>query len=165
MAQAKRNKQSQAAPPPPRRGHSAPIAGDSNALTGAAYARQGFADPTLVLRWAEIAGPEIAHLTIPVKLSSGANGGTLTLKTEPGASLFLAHETRDLCDRINAYLGRVAVTKLRFVQSPLTLRPPPPDPRKPRKLDSADPAQRFEGKDSLREALLSLARWRRSTDH
>jgi hypothetical protein len=165
MAQAKRNKQSQADGPPPRRGRSAPIAGDSSSLAASVYARKGFSDPTLVLRWAEIVGPEVARFTVPVKLSSGVNGGTLTLKAEPGASLFLAHETRDLCARINAYLGRAAVAKLRFVQAPLTMRPPAPSPRHPGKLAEDDPARSFEGADSLREALQSLARWRRSTDH
>ncbi len=165
MAQGKRNKQSQSDAPPPRRGRSAAVAQDSGALSASAFARKGFDDPTLVLRWAEIVGPEVARLAVPVKLSSGPDGGTLTLKAEPGASLFLSHETRTLCDRINAYLGRPAVAKLRFVQASLALRPPPPRPRKPGALPADDPAQRFKGNEGLREALLSLARWRRSADH
>lgn len=163
MAQAKRNKQSQG--DPPRRGRSAAVAQDSRALSASAFARKGFDDPTLVLRWAEIVGPEVARLTVPVKLSGGPNGGTLTLKAEPGASLFLSHETRTLCDRINAYLGRSAVAKLRFVQTSLALRPSPPAQRRPGALPAADPSQRFEGAEGLREALRSLARWRHSTDH
>ena len=35
----------------------------------AAFARAGFSDPTLVLRWAEIAGPEIARIARPLKFS------------------------------------------------------------------------------------------------
>lgn len=165
MAQAKRNQQSEADAPPPRRGRSAAVAQDSSSLAATAFARKGFDDPTLVLRWTEIVGAEVARLAVPVKLSSGASGGTLTLKAEPGASLFLQHETRELCDRINAYLGRPVVAKLRFVQAPLALRPPPPGPRRPGALRPDDPVRRFKGSEGLREALTALARWRRSTDH
>ena len=165
MAQGKRNKQSEADAPPLRRGRSAAVAQDSGSLAAAAFARKGFSDPTLVLRWAEIVGPEVARLAVPVKLSDGASGGTLTLKAEPGASLFLSHETRGLCDRINAFLGRPAVAKLRFVQAPLAMRPAPPRRRKPGQLPAEDPVRRFDGAEGLREALMALARWRRSTDH
>ena len=74
-----------------------------------AFVRAGFVDPTLVLRWEEIAGSETAALAQPIKLSEGPSGGVLTLKAEPGAALFLQHESRSLCERINAYLGRPAV--------------------------------------------------------
>ena len=78
--------------------------------------RAGFSDPTLVLRWEEIAGSETARLAQPIKLSESASGGVLTLRAEPGAALFLQHDSRALCERINAYLGRTAVSRLRFVQ-------------------------------------------------
>ena len=83
------------------------------------FLRAGFSDPTLVLRWQDIAGPEVARLAQPVKFSEGPSGGTLTLRAAPGAALFLAHEKRALCDRINAYLGRPAVAQLKFSQGAL----------------------------------------------
>lgn len=165
MAQSKPDKQGAAETPPQRRGRSAPVAQDSAALAGGAFARKGFDDPTLVLRWAEIVGPEVARLAVPMKLTSGATGGTLTLRAEPGASLFLSHETRGLCERINAYLGRPAVARLRFVQAPLAARRPSPSPQRPREPSADDPAIRFQGPEGLREALAALARWRRSPDH
>jgi len=149
-------------PPPPRRNRTEPIGREANAAAMAAFTRAGFRDPTLILRWDEIAGAEVARLARPIKLSDGPSGGTLTLKAEPGASLFLQHETRPLCERINAYLGRPAVSRLRFVQGPLAARPihrprpkltaaPPPD----------DPALTFKGSESLQNALIRLARARR----
>ena len=81
----------------------------AGSVANAAFQRAGFSDPTLVLRWQEIAGPEVARLARPLKFSDGPSGGTLTLRAAPGAALFLAHEKRALCDRINAYLGRPAV--------------------------------------------------------
>ncbi len=148
-------------PPPPRRNRVEPVGREANATALAAFARAGFRDPTLVLRWAEIAGAEVARLARPVKLSDGPSGGTLTLKSEPGASLFLQHETRTLCERINAYLGRAAVSRLRFVQGPLAARPirqarPKPAAAPP----PGDPALTFKGSESLQNALVRLAQAR-----
>jgi hypothetical protein len=146
--------------PPKRRNWPGAIASDAGASAATAFARAGFSDPTLVLRWHEIAGPETARLARPVKLTEGPGGGVLTLRAEPGAALFLQHETRALTERVNAYLGRPAVAKLRFVQGPLLARPtakkraipPPPGP--------SDPANRFKGPQAVRDALLALARAR-----
>lgn len=146
--------------PPRRRNWAGAIASDARANAQTAFARAGFADPTLVLRWEEIAGPETARLAQPIKISEGPSGGVLTLRAEPGAALFLQHETRALTERINAFLGRPAVARLRFVQGPLAARPvvkkrpvPPPPP-------PSDPAFRFTGPDRVKDALLALARAR-----
>jgi len=150
-------------PPPPRRNRTGPIGREANDAAMAAFARAGFRDPSLILRWEEIAGAEVARLARPIKLSDGPTGGTLTLKAEPGASLFLQHETRALCERINAYLGRAAVSRLRFVQGALASRPvrgprrKPPGPPPP-----DDPALTFRGAESLQNALLRLAGVRRA---
>src|SRR5262249_23625884 len=103
-----------------------------------------------------------ARLARPIKLSETAAGGTLTLKAEPAAALFLQHESRALCARINTYLGRSAVTRLKFVQGTLAA-PPPPPPRRgiPTEPSASDPARRWKGPPSLGEALINLARSRR----
>lgn len=156
MAQSADDKQEQ--PPPQRRGRAGEVGGDATLAARAAFARHGFADPTLVLRWKEIAGAETARLARPIKLS---DSGMLTLKAEPAAALFLQHESRSLCARINSYLGRAAVTKLRFVQGPLAEPiPPPPKAPKPTEPAPSDPARRWQGPPELGEALLSLARRR-----
>lgn len=145
---------------PARNGRPAAMAQDSAALLATAFARKGFPDPALVLRWAAIAGPEVARLAVPVKLADGPDGGVLTLKADPAAALFLAHETRTLTDRINSWAGRRLVAKLRLVQSPLVSRPVPSPPPRPHGVGPADPAQAFRGREGIKEALLSLARWR-----
>jgi hypothetical protein len=131
-------------------------------VTSAAFERAGFRDPTLIVRWAEIVGPEVARYARPVKLSEGPSGGVLTLKSEPGASVFLQHESRTLCARINTYLGRAAIARLRFVQGEIAARPAPePLPRAAAEAPSADPARGFQGPEPLKEALINLARARR----
>jgi hypothetical protein len=144
-----------------RRNRSEPVGRQAGDLGSAALARMGFRDPTLVLRWDDIAGKDIARIARPLKFSEGANGGTLTLRAEPGAALFLQHETRQLCERINAYLGRAAVTRLRFVQGPLAQKLiHSPLPKRPVHAPPGDPALSYKGPDSLREALVNLARAR-----
>ena len=145
----------------PRRGRAAEVARDLGVAGGAAFARAGFTDPSLVLRWAEIAGADIARIARPLKFVEGPSGGVLTLLAEPGAALFLGHESRALAQRVNAYLGRNAVARVKFVQGALTQpsvssRPPKPGPAP----KSDDPVHNYQGPDGLKTALESLARWR-----
>src|SRR5689334_24352128 len=109
--------------PPKRRARAEAVGRDASIAARAAFVRAGFLDPTLVLRWTEIAGAETARIARPLRLSEGASGGVLTLRAEPAAAsggvltlraepaaaLFLQHESRALCERINGYLGRAAV--------------------------------------------------------
>ena len=156
-----RSAQAADAAPPPRRGRAAALASDAQAAAMAAFARAGFSDPALVLHWRDIAGPEVARIARPLRFSE--KDGTLTLKAEPGAALFLAHESRALAARVNDYLGRPAVTRVKFVQGRLAGPPPPhtPPPRPAKTPPPGDPALAYAGPDGLKAALLALARWRR----
>jgi hypothetical protein len=146
---------------PPRRNRAQAVSGDAGSVANLAFLRAGFSDPTLVLRWQEIAGPEVARLARPVKFSDGPSGGTLTLRAAPGAALFLAHEKRPLCDRINAYLGRPAVAQLKFSQGAFLPQPAKPPRQKPAgPLPPGDPSSRYQGPEGLAKALQALARRR-----
>jgi len=134
---------------------------DAKSAGAFAFVRAGFSDPALVLRWNEIAGPDVARLAQPMKFSEGPSGGTLTLRTTPGAALFLSHEKRALCARINAYLGREAVVQLKFSQGAPLPRPPAPKPQKAAgPLPPGDPSRRYQGPEGLAKALQALARRR-----
>lgn len=158
MAQTPRDKQPD--DPPPRRARADAIGSDASIAARAAFVRAGFFDPTLVLRWNEIAGAETARIARPIRLSEGPSGGVLTLRAEPAAALFLQHESRALCARINAYLGRPAVAKLRVVQGSLTMPPSLPALGKPSEPSETDPARAWRGPERLGTALLNLARRR-----
>jgi hypothetical protein len=148
-------------PEPPRRNRTEAVERGLGAVAATAFERAGFRDPTLIVRWAEIVGPEVARYARPIKLSEGPSGGVLTLKSEPGASVFLQHESRTLCERINTYLGRAAIARLRFVQGEIAVRPAPaPLPPVPAEAPAADPARGFQGPERLKEALINLARAR-----
>jgi len=163
MARTPPEKQSKSDQPetPPRHNRPLSIGSDAKSAAAFAFVRAGFSDPTLVLRWSEIAGPEVARLAQPLKFSEGPSGGTLTLRAAPGAALFLAHEKRTLCERINAYLGRPAVAQLKFSQgAPLAPRPPAPKQKALGPLPPGDPSRRYEGPEGLAKALQALARRR-----
>ena len=59
MAETPKDKQ-QPDPPPPRRGRATPLGAEAGLAGQTAFVRAGFSDPTLVLRWEEIAGSETA---------------------------------------------------------------------------------------------------------
>jgi len=146
-----------------RRNWAGAVGRDVSASAQAAFVRAGFSDPALVLHWNDIAGPEIARMARPVRFSQ--KDGVLILQAEPAAALFLGHEARALAGRINAYLGRAAVQRLKFVQSPLASRPAVQAPARPEAMiKNSDPAARYQGPEKLAKALKSLARWRKSAD-
>jgi hypothetical protein len=148
--------------PPRRRGRAQSVATDAGVAGQAAFLRAGFGDPSLVLRWSEIAGPDIARIARPLKFNEAS--GVLTLLAEPGAALFLGHDARALADRINAYLGRSAVARIKFVQGMLSAAPAPVRPPKPgAAADAQDPVHKYRGPEGLKNALQSLARWRKAS--
>src|SRR5262245_51187614 len=76
-----------------RRGRAGAAGADLQAQAQGAFARVGFADATLLLRWREIVGADVARMAMPVKLLEGPEGAVLTLRSEPGAALFLQHQS------------------------------------------------------------------------
>jgi hypothetical protein len=145
----------------PRRNWAASIGRDAGSTAATAFVRAGFTDPALVLHWPDIAGAEVARIARPVRFS--ARDGLLTLLAEPAAALFLGHESRALAARINAYLGRPAIQRIKFVQGRLTMPPvPPPPPRAAKSLNLSDPANTYRGPEAVKAALQSLARWRQA---
>ncbi len=94
---------------------------------GGAFARAGFPDSTLILRWPDIAGAAVARLCRPLKWQEGESGATLTLKCEAGAAVLLQHQTRELIHRLNAYLGGNRIARLKFVAGQVSQASEPPD--------------------------------------
>ena len=123
-------------------------------LADAGLRRAGFTDPTLVLRWPAIVGADVARVAEPVKYQEGPNGAVLTLKCEPAASVFLQHETRALIDKVNAYLGRGRVARIRLVSGTLARTPSLPDHPHPK-------MERGEASKSLPDTLRRFSELRR----
>ena len=94
-----------------------------------AYAKQGFAARELVTRWAEIAGPEIAAHSEPLKMQwprpvegQPQEPATLMLRVEGPAALEIQHSSDVILQRVNRFFGWSAVGRLALRQAPLSRR-------------------------------------------
>ncbi|WP_424812689.1 DUF721 domain-containing protein [Roseococcus sp. YIM B11640] len=93
--------------------------------TRAAFRKRSPDSAQIMADWPLIIGPSVARMAEPVRLSSG----TLTLACTGPAAMELGMAAPSIIGRINGHLGRVAVSKLAFVQ-----RPPRPEPARPAPL-------------------------------
>jgi hypothetical protein len=108
----------------------------------------------VMAEWENLVGPGLASRTTPRALDRG----TLTIACAGPVAMELTMLAPQVMARINAGLGRVAVTKLRFVQAKTAAPPPVKLPPAPVAL----PAPLLEKLDCmpegpLREALAKLA--------
>jgi hypothetical protein len=127
-----------------------------------AFKRQGFASREIVTRWPEIAGPEIAAHSEPVRMQWQRQPGTdesepatLVLRVEGPAAIEIQHLSGLIIERVNRFFGWQAIDRLALRQAPLTRRAkrpplPPIDPAAAERL-----AATFTGiaDESLRAAL------------
>ena len=123
----------------------------------------------LAARWREIAGDTLASRSEPVKLVKSRTGGaTLELRVAGAMAALVQHQAPAILERLNLYLGAGAVSRLRIVQGPLTVRAVKPHPRfaarRPKPpLDAAAERALAEGladapDGPLKNALLRLGR-------
>jgi hypothetical protein len=75
-------------------------------------------------RWVEIVGERLARVTRPQKLTKGRGnaGGTLELRVAGPAALLVQHQSADIIQRVNLFLGAGSVEKLRIAQGPVKPR-------------------------------------------
>lgn len=157
----KQDEQGKAAPrPPPERPPSErhvygprQVSALVPALVRPAFRRRSPATAQVLADWDVIVGPAIAAVATPRKLF----GGTLAIACPGPVAMELQHLSGQLIERINIHLGKVAVTRLRFVQDmPVAARPPPP-PR-PQAVAEARAAVAGLPEGGLRDALEALGR-------
>jgi len=125
---------------------------------------QGFASTEIISRWADIAGPEIAAHSEPLKISWPRAAGTqdpepatLVLRVEGPAALEIQHLSAVILERVNRFFGWQAVGRIAIRQAPLRRQEQPP----PREPDLAAQARIAEGlpevkDDDLRQAIARL---------
>ena len=76
-------------------------------------------------RWREIVGDRLARVTRPQKLTrgkagpDGARGGTLELRVAGPAALLVQHQSAEILERVNLFLGPGSVERLRISQGPV----------------------------------------------
>jgi hypothetical protein len=125
-------------------------------VTRPAFRRRSPATAQVLADWSAIVGPAIAAVTTPRRLTSG----TLTIACAGPIAMELQHLASEVIARINAHLGRQAVSSLRFTQTFEPGRPPaassaPPDPSR---LAAVEAALGSLPEGELRGALAALGR-------
>lgn len=81
--------------------------------------RRGFAVTRLLTHWAEIAGPQLAAVTRPVRISYGRSGlgATLTLLTTGSVGPMVEMQLPQLRERVNACYGYNAISRITLTQT------------------------------------------------
>lgn len=112
-------------PPPPAGRSLAPLIKKLDAQFGRGAS-------ALEPRWVEIVGERLARVTRPQKLTKGRGnaGGVLELRVVGPAALLVQHQSADIIQRVNLFLGAGSVEKLRIAQGPV--KPLPASGAKPR---------------------------------
>jgi hypothetical protein len=132
--------------------------------TRAAANRRGYAEARLKTLWPDIAGPEIAALARPLKLTTprGPAGGLLTLGVAGANGPRVQMLLPLIRERVNAALGPCAIGRIQITQAPFPAAPSgaPPAPAPAPAPDISDLAEPLSsiGDVDLREALETLAR-------
>lgn len=100
-----------------------PVSQTVDRLTKGVLGQHGFTHGTIVTKWPEIVGENMARHTQPEKIvfsRDGTTGGTLHLKTDSGAlATELQHREPQIVDRINTFFGYRAVVRIKLIQGPL----------------------------------------------
>jgi hypothetical protein len=118
-----------------------------------AFRRRSAATVLILADWEAIVGPALAAVTAPRRLSAGC----LTIGCGGPMAMELQHLSEPLIGRINAHLGKIAVTRLRLLQD---FTPPPAPPPRPKPPASAGASEAVAGlpPGELRDALEGLGR-------
>lgn len=132
--------------------------------------KRGFAESKLLTQWAEIAGPAVADVARPIKVSYGQSGlgATLTLLTTGAQAPMLQMQVPTIIERVNACYGYNAIRRIQITQTAptgfaeeRTAFAPKPAARKtlplsPAKAQSIDQAVEGVTDAGLKQALSRL---------
>ncbi|MDR1694727.1 MAG: DUF721 domain-containing protein [Lactobacillaceae bacterium] len=84
--------------------------------------KRGFVEVDIIINWDKIVGADLAKYTSPQKIDFKKNergNGTLYIETISGAfALEVQHKEKIVIEKINAYFGYNAISKLRIIQNP-----------------------------------------------
>lgn len=131
--------------------------------------KRGFAETKLLTHWAEIVGPDIAEMAVPVKVKFGRGfGGTLVLLTTGAKAPMLEMSREAIITRVNACYGYSAIKDVQVTQTAPTgfaegqvafaaTKPKPKPAPDPARLAKATEGLDHINDPVLRDALRKLA--------
>ncbi|HSF94041.1 MAG TPA: DciA family protein [Thermohalobaculum sp.] len=132
----------------------------------------GFAEPEVLLRWAEVVGETFADLCAPVKVTYPRGqglGATLVVRAPGARAPEIEHLGPRIVERVNRFYGYRAVARIKVVQTPQPapglaegpspfegLADPAPAPPEPAAVARAADLARDIQSDALRAALTRM---------
>ena len=122
-------------------------------LVRPAFRKRAPATAQVLADWEAIIGPAIAAVSVPRKLFAG----TLAIACTGPIAIELQHLAPQLIERINRHMGKIAVTRLRFIHDAPPSRAVPRPPR-PVAVAQARAAVAGMPEGALRDALEALGR-------
>ncbi|TGQ63632.1 DUF721 domain-containing protein [Mesorhizobium sp. M00.F.Ca.ET.186.01.1.1] len=113
----------------PRFGNPVPVSDLATEILDPVLRKRAGISIGLVQSWEEIAGARLARLTRPEKIQwprrlhedDPFEPAVLVIACEGMAALHLQHETGEIINRVNAFLGFTAIGRIRIVQKPVTM--------------------------------------------
>ena len=116
------------------------VAGPLSAVTRPIFRRRGLATVAIAREWPSIVGAELARQTIPERYAPDRQGGgTLSLRVAGGWATQVQHLEPQIVERINAFFGYRAVSRLALRQGPIPASQSRPGDRA---ATPADPASK-----------------------
>mgnify|MGYP000495124281 CR=1 FL=1 len=119
-----------------------PLAKMVDRLTKSMLGRHGFAHGTIVTKWPDIVGDDMARHTQPEKIvfsRDGVSGGTVHLRCDSGAfATEMQHLEPQILERINTFFGYKAVVRIKLIQGPLPRAKRGPAVKTPRPLNATE---------------------------
>lgn len=108
----------------------ATLAPEIRAITKKALGARGFAGSDILEFWEDIVGTDLARGVAPQKLTfekENRTHGTLVVKSAGGAfAMLFEHQKERVMQRINAFFGYPAVSRIKIVQGALKIKSIPP---------------------------------------
>lgn len=108
----------------------ATLAPEIRAITKKALGARGFAGSDILEFWEDIVGTDLARGVAPQKLTfekDNRTHGTLVVKSAGGAfAMLFEHQKERVMQRINAFFGYPAVSRIKIVQGALKIKSIPP---------------------------------------
>jgi hypothetical protein len=152
----------------PKRRSAVPLSALVGQVLDPVIAKRGFATADLIAAWPEIVGSRFADCTAPEKIvwprgeDSAGMPGVLVLRVDGPRAVLVQHETGQIAERVNAFLGYGAVGQVRIVQAPVAKRERPGITQAPALTASQESAVGEAvadvNSDRLRAALTRLGR-------
>jgi hypothetical protein len=149
----------------PSRGYPRPLSDLLCATLTDVLKQQGFASAEILSRWNDIAGPDIAAVSEPLKINWPRAAGdeaptpaTLVLRVEGPAALEIQHMSAVIVERVNRFFGWQAIGRIALRQAPLRRREPTRPPAAPDPALTEEIARNLPGleDDALRQAVARL---------